>query len=65
MWITVDEDLPNTNQTVLICYKAFGEYFYTEGKYIGYDNVFETKDGLKSPMYWNPDVPNKNINLTW
>lgn len=58
MWINVDDEMPKVGQKVLICYKAFGERNYVEGKYVGFDNVFETSDGIKEPTHWNPNIPN-------
>lgn len=56
MWIDVKDLLPNVGERVLISYTAFGERIYVEGKYIGYDNIFDTADGIKAPTHWSPYV---------
>lgn len=57
MWIDVKEELPNTEQKVLIYYTAFGKSVFTEARYIGYEYCFMTSKGLKKALYWNPDLP--------
>lgn len=63
MWINVNDELPKVGQKVLICYTALGELNYVEGEYIGYDNVFDTKVGIKAPTHWNPNIPNCSITI--
>ena len=52
-WIYIKDKTPSKGEVVIILFSAlFGKSQKMIGKYLGEDNLFQTKQGIKAADFW-------------
>lgn len=51
-WIYIEDKTPSKGEIVIIRFSAFGKSQLMIGEYLGKDNLFQTKKGIKAADFW-------------